>query len=116
MQQTWRWFGPSDIVPIEHIVQAGATGIVTALHHVPTGAVWTPEAIATRRAEVARMLDGRPSGLDWAVVESLPVSEDIKKQQGEWRAHLDAYRLSLHHLVRRRDQGLSEVFEGGKGS
>jgi mannonate dehydratase len=99
MKQTWRWFGPKDIVRIDDIAQAGATGVVTALHHVPTGAVWTPAEIAKRQREIGRMADGRPSGLRWDVVESLPVSEDIKKQRGAWRAHLDAYRQSLRHLA-----------------
>jgi mannonate dehydratase len=100
MKQTWRWFGPKDLVRIDDVVQAGAEGIVTALHHVPTGAVWTPEEIDRRKAEVARMSDGRPSGLAWDVAESLPVSEDIKKQKGDWRAHLEAYRVSLANLAR----------------
>ena len=106
MQQTWRWFGPKDLVSIDDVVQAGATGIVSALHHVPTGAVWTPEAIAQRQAEVGQLSDGSPSGIGWDVVESLPVSEDIKKQQGDWRAHLDAYRTSLRHLA---DAGIEVI-------
>lgn len=99
MRHCWRWFGPHDQARIDDIVQAGATGVVTALHHVPNGAVWTPQEIAKRHAEVGRRSDGSPSGLEWAVVESLPVSEDIKKQKGEWRAHIDAYRLSLRNLA-----------------
>jgi mannonate dehydratase len=99
MEQTWRWFGPQDRVSIADVAQAGATGIVSALHHVPTGAVWSREEIARRQREIATMPDGSPSGLDWSVVESLPVSEDIKKQKGEWRAHLDAYRESLRNLA-----------------
>ncbi|UOM33007.1 mannonate dehydratase [Acuticoccus sp. I52.16.1] len=99
MQQTWRWFGPRDRVSIDDVLQAGVEGVVSALHHVPTGAVWTPEEIAQRQREIGTMADGAPSGLAWAVVESLPVSEDIKKQQGDWRAHLDAYRQSLRHLA-----------------
>ena len=79
--------------------QAGVEGVVTALHHVPTGAVWTPEAIATRQRQVATRADGSPASLAWEVVESLPVSEDIKRQTGDWRAHLDAYRTSLTHLA-----------------
>jgi mannonate dehydratase len=99
MRQTWRWFGPKDPVRTEDIVQAGAVGVVSALHHVPNGVVWTPEEIARRQAEVARRSDGTPSGLTWDVVESLPVSEDIKKQKGEWRAHVAAYKASLAHLA-----------------
>lgn len=99
MKQTWRWFGPKDLVSIDDILQAGVEGIVSALHHVPTGAVWTPEEIAQRQREIAAMSDGTPSGLAWDVVESLPVSEDIKKQQGDWRAHIDAYTTSLRNLA-----------------
>lgn len=99
MKQTWRWFGPQDRVSIDDIRQAGAEGVVSALHHVATGAVWTPEAIAQRQAEIAAMRDGSPSTLDWAVAESLPVSEDIKKQSGNWRGHLDAWRISLRNLA-----------------
>ena len=100
MKQTWRWFGPQDLVSIDDIMQAGAEGIVTALHHVPTGEVWTAEDIAQRQSEVATMRDRAPSGLTWDVVESLPVSEDIKKQKGNWRAHLDSYRASMENLAR----------------
>ena len=99
MKQTWRWFGPNDLVSIDDVCQAGAQGIVTALHHVPTGAVWTPAEIARRQAIVGRMKDGSPSGLAWDVVESLPVSEDIKKQQGDYRAHFANYRESLRNLA-----------------
>lgn len=99
MKQTWRWFGPKDLVSTDAVAQAGAEGIVSALHHVPTGAVWTPEEIAQRQAEIAHMSDGSPSGLDWAVVESLPVSEDIKKQQGAWREHIATYKTSLRNLA-----------------
>jgi len=99
MRHTWRWFGPRDPIRPEDIAQAGVQGVVSALHHVPNGQVWTPEAIARRQAEVATASDGTPSGLAWEVVESLPVSEDIKKQKGEWRAHVAAYKTSLQHLA-----------------
>ncbi|MSU90721.1 mannonate dehydratase [Rhodobacteraceae bacterium 2CG4] len=99
MRQTWRWFGPQDNVTIRDTAQAGVEGIVSALHHVPTGAVWTRDEIARRQAEVARLPDGAPSGLAWEVVESLPVSEDIKKQKGDWRAHVASYRDSLSNLA-----------------
>ncbi len=98
MRQAWRWFGPGDGVGIDDMLQAGVEGVVSALHHVPTGTAWGAEAIRARQSEIARRADGSPSGLAWEVVESLPVSEDIKKQSGEWRAHLDAYRESLRHL------------------
>jgi mannonate dehydratase len=72
---------------------------VSALHHVPTGDVWTPGEIAERQKTIGRMKDGHPSGLRWDVVESLPVSEDIKKQNGNWRTHADNYKTSLANLA-----------------
>lgn len=99
MKQTWRWFGPRDQVSIDDMLQAGVEGVVSALHHVPTGHVWTAQEIAKRQAEISRMADGSPSGLHWDVVESLPVSEDIKKQGGDWRAHIQAYKHSLANLA-----------------
>ena len=102
MRQTWRWFGPKDQVSIEDTLQAGVEGIVTALHHIPNGAVWTPDEIAKRQAEIGTLKDGNPSGLNWDVVESLPVSEDIKKQKGDWRDHIAAYKQSLQNLAAAR--------------
>ncbi|ASM74595.1 MULTISPECIES: mannonate dehydratase [Roseobacteraceae] len=99
MKQTWRWFGPRDMVSIDDTLQAGVEGIVSALHHVPTGAVWTPEEIAQRQREIATMKDGSASGLAWDVVESLPVSEDIKKQRGDWRTHIANYITSMENLA-----------------
>ncbi len=99
MRQTWRWFGPVDKVTIADARQAGAAGIVSALHHVPYGAVWARDEIARRKDEVARAADGAPSGLAWEVVESLPVSEAIKTQTGDWRSHLANYRTSLENLA-----------------
>lgn len=100
MRQTWRWFGPRDTASIDDMMQAGVEGVVSALHHVPTGAVWTPEEIAARQALIGRMADGSPSGLRWEVVESLPVSEEIKKQKGDWRGHVANWKTSLEHLAR----------------
>ncbi|HEV7276683.1 MAG TPA: mannonate dehydratase [Devosiaceae bacterium] len=99
MRQTWRWFGPADLASIDDVVQAGVEGVVTALHHVPNGVVWTPEEIAKRQDEVRRRRDASPSGLEWEVIESLPVSEDIKKQQGDWRQHIENYKLSLRNVA-----------------
>jgi mannonate dehydratase len=99
MRQTWRWFGPDDLTTVEDMEQAGVEGVVSALHHVPTGTVWRPEEIAERQRAIGTRANGMPSRLAWEVVESLPVSEDIKKQKGDWRAHLDAYRQSLAHLA-----------------
>lgn len=106
MKQTWRWFGPRDLVSIDDTLQAGVQGIVSALHHVPTGSVWSSAEIAQRQREIATMKDGSPSGLKWDVVESLPVSEDIKKQKGAWRDHVSAYKQSLHHLA---DAGIEVI-------
>ncbi|MFA8386303.1 MAG: mannonate dehydratase [Pelagibaca sp.] len=106
MKQTWRWFGPKDLVSIDDTRQAGVEGIVSALHHVPTGEVWSPEEIARRQQDIATMTDGRPSGLTWDVVESLPVSEDIKKQIGDWRDHIEAYKQSLRNLA---DAGIAVI-------
>jgi mannonate dehydratase len=99
MIETWRWFGPSDVTTISEVMQTGASGIVSALHHVRDGDVWTPVEIARRQAEIVTTIDGRPSGLQWLVVESLPVSEDIKRQTGAWREHVTNYKLSLEHLA-----------------
>ncbi|WP_374300711.1 mannonate dehydratase [Paracoccus sp. (in: a-proteobacteria)] len=98
MRHTWRWFGPNDRVSIDDMLQAGVQGVVTALHHVPTGAVWSPEEIATRQAQLAVMRDGAPSGLSWEVVESLPVSEAIKTQTGDWRVHVENWIASMRNL------------------
>ena len=100
MRQTWRWFGPADKVSLADARQAGAQAIVTALHHFLPGAVWPFDAIVERQNEVAIQADGRPTGLAWEVVESLPVSEALKTMSGPWRQHLDNYRESLTHLAR----------------
>ncbi len=99
MRQTWRWFGPADIATIDDVVQAGAEGVVTALHHVPNGVVWTPEEIAKRQNMVRVRKDGSPSGIEWDVIESLPVSEDIKKQKLDWREHIANYKTSIRNVA-----------------
>lgn len=99
MRQTWRWFGPKDLCSIDDITQVGAEGVVSALHHVPNGVVWTKEEIAKRYKEIATRKDGSASGLTWDVVESLPVSEDIKKQKGDWREHIANYKISMRNLA-----------------
>lgn len=106
MRHTWRWFGPKDPVSIDDMLQAGVRGVVTALHHVPTGAVWTPEEISRRQNEVAAMRDGEPSGIAWEVVESLPVSETIKTQTGDWREHIANWIASARNL---REAGIEVI-------
>lgn len=98
MQEGWRWFGPKDPVSIADVRQTGATAIVSALHQLSPGIVWAPEQIAARQAEIAGPADA-PTGMTWKVVESLPVSEDIKRQTGPWREHVAAWVESLHHLA-----------------
>ena len=99
MKQTWRWFGPKDLASIDDVVQAGAEGIVTALHHVPNGVIWSPDEIAKRQQLVRVRKDGSPSGIEWDVIESLPVSEDIKKQKLDWRLHIENYKQSLRNVA-----------------
>ena len=106
MRQTWRWFGPHDLTSIDDITQVGAVGVVSALHHVPNGVVWSPEEIARRHQEIGTRKDGSPSGLTWDVVESLPVTEDMKKQKGDWRQHIENYKISMQNLA---DSGIEVI-------
>jgi mannonate dehydratase len=96
MEQTWRWFGPDDVVQLPHIRQTGATGIVTALHQIPYGVVWTVEEIEARKALIAA---DASLGLRWSVVESLPVHESIKIGEGDLEPLFDHYRQSLRNLA-----------------
>jgi mannonate dehydratase len=96
VEQTWRWFGPDDVVELAHIRQAGASGIVTALHHIPYGVTWSIDEIRRRQA----LIGSDPSlGLRWSVVESLPVHEAIRMGTGDLSALFDNYRQSLRNLA-----------------
>ena len=95
MEQTWRWWGPSDLITLSDICQVGATGIVTALHDVPTGRVWSREAIDERKRTIEA--DGS-LGLRWSVVESVPVHESIKLAEDSAVPYYEAYRETLNNL------------------
>jgi len=94
MKQTWRWFGPDDLVTLENARQAGATGIVTALHHMNTGGAWPEDEALKRRRMVEQ------AGLTWSVVESIGVGEEIKTRTGDFQTKIDNYKKSIRAVAR----------------
>ena len=94
MLQTWRWFGPDDPVSLENVAQAGAAGVVSALHHMNQGEVWSEDEVSRRRGEI------EAAGLVWPVVESIGVGEEIKTRSGGYRRKIDNHKQSIRNAAR----------------
>jgi mannonate dehydratase len=99
LRQSWRWFGPNDPVPLDHIRQAGAAEIVTALHDVPIGEAWTERGVAERKALIEATKPGM-TPLRWTVVESIPIPDDVKRMGGAARASIDNWIASLEAVAK----------------
>jgi mannonate dehydratase len=94
VKETWRWFGPQDAVSLDHVRQAGATGIVSALHHLYRGEAWPLDEVLRRKAQI------EAAGLTWSVVESIPIHNSIKLQSGRFRQFTDAWKDSLSAIAK----------------
>jgi len=94
VEQTWRWYGPNDPISLKQVAEAGATGIVTALHQIPAGTAWSDDAVKERKAMI------EAAGLTWSVVESIPVANAIKARTADRAKHVEAWKESLRALGR----------------